>query len=75
MTKPKALTAYQASRSGDCMTKYWNHVQMMVHASAEDLIRVYGPNCFIPYEYIISPEGFVFLRGPVNQYVHTPASP
>ncbi len=75
MTKPKALSAYQASRAGDCMTRYWDHVQMMVHASAEDLIRVYGNNCFKPFNLHIPPDYIVFMKGAPNPFVHNPASP
>jgi hypothetical protein len=54
---------------------YWDSVKMMVDASAEDLIRVYGPNCWARHEYIIYPDGVAFLKGPVNQYIHATSSP
>ncbi len=59
----------------DSLSEYWNKIRLMVDGSMTDLVDAYGPNCFAKHEHSIPPDGIVFLRGPVNQYVHTPASP
>jgi hypothetical protein len=65
----------KASDDGISVSTYWDGIKEMVDASADALVAVYGKNCWARHEYTIRPDGIAFLRGPVNQYVHTTASP
>ncbi len=77
MSQPRydSRVKIRASEDGDSVQGYWNGIRLMVDASADALIAVYGPNCWARHEYIIYPDGIAFMRGPVNQYVHATASP
>ncbi len=54
---------------------YWRDVRMMIEASMDALVRIYGKRCFARHEYIILPDGTAFLKGSPNPYIHNPASP